>query len=948
MPSPFPSPADTGIIPGLDALSILNNAPIGIFSSTPQGRFISVNPEMARMCGYESPKDLIDSIENISTQLYVNPEERISFLNILKNMEGNSPFECSFLRKDGSSFQASLIASIIRDHEGRTLAIHGFATDITAQKQAEAEILSQKEKLENIAVNVPGVLFRFDVLSDGKYEIPYVSEGSLDILEILNHREDFFLAFLNGIHAEDRKAFLDSIEKAVTEVRPWRFEGRYLKPSGSTIWFSGASSPTRHEDRIVFHGIMLDVSNEKQIEIKLAESEEKFRFLVAYSYDLIWTIKTDGVFSYISPSWKNILGYEPSNITGTKFQPLVHKEDVFLCEQYMEKTLFYKKALPGPQYRVKHADGTWRWHEGNINPVFSENGNFLYFVGISRDINDQKLAEEALLKAKEQAETASKAKGEFLANMSHEIRTPMNAVLGMTHLLMDTELSEEQRRYTENIQSGGKSLLTLINDILDFSRIEAGKMHLELMDFDLKSLLDDFKSTMALLANEKGLDFSIRIRPETPLLLRGDPARLRQILTNLTANALKFTQNGEIQISIAVEKEENQGVLLRFTVKDTGIGIPENKTDLIFNKFSQVDTSISRRFGGSGLGLAICRELADLMGGKTGVESLEGKGSSFWFTARFERTQSAEQDQRPGPASNDSQKLAHGKIPIPQFTGRVLIAEDNDTNLEVAKGLLKKFGIRADSVTNGLEALQSLENQTYDLILMDVMMPEMDGLAATEKIRKQELQGWLPDNVIPGTDLPFSFPRKKTPIVAMTAGAMPKDRERCLEAGMDDYIAKPVHPDELSRVLAKWLGGVTPDDTFDTSSGAFLYLPEENESSHLSGIKSFPVFNRSALLSQLMHDEDLFKKIIKISIGSLFLLIQELQAALETDNGPAVHLQIHTVKAMASSINADALCVLAKKMEEAAKDGDMDTVRKGVAALEREFEKLCRASGKDL
>ncbi|TWI74205.1 PAS domain S-box-containing protein [Desulfobotulus alkaliphilus] len=945
MPSPFPSPTDTGIIPGLDASGILNHAPIGIFSSTPQGRFISVNPEMARICGYESPRDLIDSIKDIETQLYVNPEERRNFLHILKNREDKAAFECSFRRKNGSPFQVSLIASIIRDHEGRTLAIHGFATDITAQKKAEAETLIQKEKLESIAANVPGVLFRFDVLSDGRYEVPYVSKGSADVLELEHQREDFFTAFLKGVHPEDRNAFLDSIEKAVTEVQPWRFEGRYTKPSGKTIWCSGASSPTRHENRLVFHGIMLDVSDRKLAEIQSAKSHKNLLTLMDAMDALIYIADMDThELLFLNAYGRRLFG----NATGTKCWASLQADQTGPCSFCTNKKLINGEGMPAGIYQWEFKNTvSGRWFDCRDQAVPWTDGR-LVRMEVATDITMRKEAEKKLLAAKEEAETAARTKAMFLANMSHEIRTPMNAVLGMTHLLMDTELSEEQHRYIENIQSGGQSLLALINDILDFSKIEAGKMHLERMDFDLQGLMDDFKKTMDLLASEKGLAFSIRIWPETPLLLRGDPARLRQILINLVANALKFTEEGAIEVSIAVENADSHSALLRFTVQDTGIGIPEDKTEFIFHKFSQVDASVSRRFGGSGLGLAICRELAGLMDGKTGVESVEGKGSAFWFTARFLRQEASEKTPSPIHEPGETESGGQKKMALPQFSGRVLIAEDNATNLEVAMGLLKKFGIRADSAGNGLEALQSLKNQSYDLVFMDVMMPEMDGLTATEEIRKQELQGWLPVKEIPGTDLPFSFPLKKIPIIAMTAGAMPEDRERCLEAGMDDYIAKPVHPDELSRVLVKWLGKENPEDTPDTSSGTFLYPPEDNGSAHLSGIKGIPVFNRSALLNQLMYDENLLKKIIKISVGSLYLLIQELQKALETDNSPAVHLQIQTVKTMASSINADALCVLAKKMEKAAKDGDMDTVRKGVAALEREFEKLCRAFGKDL
>jgi signal transduction histidine kinase/FixJ family two-component response regulator len=530
-----------------------------------------------------------------------------------------------------------------------------------------------------------------------------------------------------------------------------------------------------------------------------------------------------------------------------------------------------------------------------------------------RTTGELKRANEALAEARNAALQAAQAKAEFLRHMSHEIRTPMNGVMGMIQLLLQTDLSTEQRRYATISQTSGKSLLELIDNILDLSKIEAHKIVLEKLDFCVRQTVEDIVPLMSVLAGAKGLRIHAHVSEGIPPLLRGDANRLRQVLTNLAGNAIKFTASGEITLHAALEGKPGGTATVRFAVTDTGIGIPPEQAGRLFSPFVQADLSTHRKYGGTGLGLAICKQLVEMMGGQIGIESREGEGSTFWFTAVFETAPEAI-GPNVEPAQASVKKAAgrwadRGSVaPTGVMRAeRILIADDNPTNRAVALAQLEKLGYRADAVSNGVEAVEALEQRAYDLVLMDSEMPKMDGYEATRRIRESG--------------------KSQIPIVGVTAHSTPDDRERCARAGMNDFLSKPVDLQLLAEVIVKWLPATAPRG---------VNQPAE----HGSPEQTAAIFDSEALLRRLMGDRELAGVVIKGFLGEVPLQLDNLRKRFDEADENGARLQAHTLHGSAATVSAGDLRAIARELERTAAAGQLDRFGELLPRAAEEFERL--------
>jgi len=720
---------------------------------------------------------------------FIHPEDRDKVVQrYLLGLKGDlykSRFSFRLITKNGSIRWVEIDAVLI-DWNGRP-AILNYLSDITERKRMEEALKISEEKFSS-AFRCASYAIAITKVSDGR--IIEVNDGFLAITGYSFHDvAGKTTVELNLWENESDRNYI--ISELLNGKKIEGMELSFRKKSGDIVYglFSAEIIIIQNEKCVL--SSITDITERKLVEEGRLESEKRFRAVFETAIDSIF-IK-DALLRYIqaNAAMERLFGLPSSEIIGKTDDDLFGKE---AGAHVREMDL---RVLAGEIIEEEHTkpvNGVFHAFHVIKSPMRESDGEITGLCGIARDITDRKHAEEELKRARDAAEDAARAKSEFLANMSHEIRTPLNGVIGMIGLLLDMDLNAEQLEYAQIARFSGEILLSLINDILDFSKIEARKLELEKLDFDLRSMLDETTDLLAIGAHEKGLELVGMVDPTVPSRLRGDPGRLRQILVNLGSNAVKFTEKGEIMIRACLENEDKNSATIRFSVSDTGIGIPANRQDILFSPFSQVDGSTTRKYGGTGLGLAISRQLAELMGGKIGLESKEGEGSTFWFTAMFEKQLAHLESAKElsGIERRGAKDQSAVEPVFPQSVKRklrILVAEDNPVNQKVAQAMLKRMGLQADVVANGLEAVNALQTIPYDLVLMDCQMPEMDGFEATNKIRRKVSKALNPC----------------IPIIAMTALAMESDREKCIQAGMNDFIAKPVQQRELAEILARWL-----------------------------------------------------------------------------------------------------------------------------------------------
>jgi PAS domain S-box-containing protein len=774
--------------------SIFENASEGIFRTLPNGNFDLANPALAKIFGYDSAAELVAAVTDIGAQLYVEPQKRIEIIRELNRTGGVSDFEIEVFRKNGSKIWLSLNVRAVRNGRGAVTFMEGFATDITRRKLAEERLSRSEANYRNFFENAP--LGVFQSTPEGRY---------LKANDTLARMYGYATAaeLIDSVSDIPRQVFADPVQyAALLRILDERgkaadFEAQLRRKDGRIIWTTRNIRTVRDSSGAIqyYEGFILDIDQRKRTEEQLLQSTRRKGLMAVKLANMVRELRT----------------------------------------------------------------------------------------------------------ARKAAEEANRAKSDFLARMSHEIRTPIHAVLGLTDAALHTALTAEQRDYLDTVQESADSLLDLINDILDFSKIEAKKLRLESVDFDLREVVHSTMRTMSASAKAKGLSLDLDFADEVPRVVKGDPARLRQILVNLVGNAVKFTDWGGVSITVAQSEEaepakpaEDVRTIL-FEVRDTGMGMDQERRAGIFEEFSQSDDSISRRFGGSGLGLSISKQLVEMMGGRIWATSEPGAGSVFAFTAALPRGEKANIVPAPAPLI----------FTTPSRSLDVLLVEDNPINVKVGLSYLHRMGHRCTVAASGLEATQALADKKFDIVLMDLEMPEMDGFETTRRIRAGQA----------------GEAAKSVAIVALTAHAVADYKMRCLAAGMDDYISKPVNFMEMSTILERIAGNggaSTPASSQTAPDGAAS-------------------LDLDAALARLDGDQALFQELIVHFLGDLPDKIQLMREAAAAADFFKLRLAAHNIKSNAMTIGADACATLAAELEDAAAQGRTGQIEELVEQTEREL-----------
>lgn len=967
---------------------------------------------------------------------YVHPDDRKLVESTIEHALHDKVFhkyDSRIVRPDGTTRALQTEVKVIVDETGRVIRLSGTAQDITERKGAERALQESEARYRLLVETLPVIVYHVE--ADPPYSPIYVSANIVSLGYSIDEWHNTPHLWVSLLHPDDRERVLQETKVATAAGAETEYEYRVVAKDGSVVWLHDRGRFVSDANgKRVWQGVMLDITERKQVDVKLRESEEKHRTILERIEDGYFEVDLKGNFTFFNDALCTIFGYSAKELMGMNYRQYTELEAVPKVYKTFNDIYQTGESSRGYGYRVFQKDGTPRFVESSATLMRNASGRPVGFLGILRDITERKQAELELQRAKEAAEAASRAKSEFLANMSHEIRTPMNGIIGMTKLTLDTDLSAEQREYLGMVKTSANSLLTVIDDILDFSKIEAGKLDFDATDFSLRDCLGNAVKSLAVRAHEKNLELSFDISSDVPDALIGDAGRLRQIIVNLAGNAIKFTQAGEVIVHIETKAISGNEIYLHVAVTDTGIGIPKKKQKLIFGAFTQADGSTTRKYGGTGLGLAISSQLVEMMGGKLLVESVPEEGSTFHFTARL-GLQRVSTEQQAQPASIDvrglrvlvvddngtnrrilEQMLVNWQMKAsvvdggqaalaamtlnqeagcpfrlvlldahmpemdgfavaekirqnPEFVGAVimmitsndqggdaercrklgvasyvtkpvtpsivldaikttlgatvttqepsapamdiamnegsnglhiLLAEDNVINQKLAVHLLKKRGHTVVIAANGRAAIAAFEKEKFDLLLMDIQMPEMNGFEATAVIREKE-----------------KTVSSHIPIIALTAHAMKGDRERCLAAGMDGYISKPIQADELSRVIESLAGNSRP-----TMAEPIEVVPARMQ------------LDCPALLAQVGGDMELLRYIVSVFIEDYPRGLSEIRDAVARKDSRTIERAAHGLRGAISIFHAKAAVEAALRLEEMGRMGNMIHAVEALSVLE--------------
>ena len=788
----------------------------------------------------------------------------------------------------------------LSDSKGRITQLISISTDVTASKRLEHDLESSRSFLESVTNSMGEGMYTLDanglctfLNAEAERLTGWKAEEMKDrpLHDIIHFQDQ------NGahIHVDDCP-----IVQSVKFGNKYESEDQYFTHRNGRV-FPVSVIAVRLEEDGEFAGsvtVFQDITERSRIQDALKTSEQRLSIALNASNTGLWDLYPLTGQSVFSDTWFTMLGFEPGALPscGETFMTLMHPDDIAIYQAALSEHVESRRPLMEAEFRMRRQDGSWAWIR-STGRVIERNaqGEPARLAGVHIDVSAAHRIQTELAEAKDAAVRASQTKSDFLATMSHEIRTPMNAIIGLMHLMIKTEMTPRQRDYAGKIQTASKNLLDIINDILDFSKIEAGKLKIEKIDFEIDDLIADAAMVVAPKFHEKGLEFVVSRAPDVPRHLVGDPLRLSQVIINLLTNAAKFTKRGGVTLAIGGYPTRSDQFMLEITVTDTGIGMSNDQVAALFKPFTQADASTSRRYGGTGLGLAICRQLASLLGGQIDVRSALGEGSTFSVAIPVGIANSNAITARAFTSASRQADTKRRAADVFWPNAKVLLVEDNAINQQVAIELLEALGVQVTVADSGEAAIEVLRVQTFDLVLMDIQMPGMDGFTATTMIRSE-------------------LNLTAMPILAMTANAMAGDRARCLEAGMNDHIPKPIDPETLARTLNHWFDHIERFRIIHETSG------DSAPSVHESAM-SLPGIDVNLALRNLNENRPLLIRLLRdLALEHLDQPVIPRDAVKNRD-WRAVNASAHKLKGAASTLGAVAVAAIADELEIATTDG---------------------------